>query len=110
MVARPVQWDGATARGGDEVGEAGIAGALRRPVCRSPVRAWPLDSGWAVVSSTGGVCGGIPLAFTIAQCQSWSGNKAKFKAVRNSAVAEGAADPLAFSMSVISGCLGCDSG
>ena len=70
---------------------------------------WSGSPGCVIVAS-GEVCGGIPLALTIAQCQSWSGKRAKFKDVRKIAVVDGAADPFTRNSRVTSGCFWNESG
>src|SRR5258708_37955222 len=51
------------------------------------------DSVCILIVTSGGACGGMPFARTMAQCHSWSGKRAKFNGVRNVAVVDGAADP-----------------
>jgi hypothetical protein len=70
---------------------------------------WLAASFCIIVISSGGACGGIPFARTMAQCHSWSGKRAKFKAVRKVAVVEGAADPFTCSSIVTSGCFWSES-
>ena len=72
---------------------------------------WSAFAGCIIVIAvaSGGVCGGMPLAFTIAQCHSWSGKRAKFKGVRKSVVDDGAADPFMRRSTVVSGCFWNDS-